>query len=486
MKFSLLVALFISLQISLFANSQAYSLATYYTFNLKFDKAKEQIAVCKKSSNYQIQAYYLENYIDFLTVLLAQSNEKFEVYSKNSEVLYEKIEDASDDNPFKLYALAHIKFQNTVSNFLFGNNLTAGWEIFRANKLLNENKKKFPDFFENNKLSSVFDIFFSAIPSEYKWVADGLGLNANLNRGFTNLKKYYTHYKADTLTQTEPTLIYALMLMQFGEDKMTAHTFLKNTKLIKINSLARYLYGRISAVNNKNDDILSVLKGYKQPSDEFQIPFFDFLLAKAKLNKLDLTAETEYSNFLKKYKGQNYLKLVYQRLSWISLFQNNTTKYTQYLTKTKSQGKQIVAEDKQAYAEVTKRKMPNKQILAARLYFDGAYYEKALAELAKCNLSSLSDYEKLEYNYRHGQIYFYQKNRALAIKFYTETIKLGSGKEYYYAPYSAVNLGVIYKQQGDIKNAEYYFKKALEINKGEMKDIIEVKAKNGLKSLKTK
>ncbi len=466
------------------ASEEAYSLASYYTFSLQFEQARKQIEICKKSKDFQIQALYLENYIDFITVVITQSPQKFKIYTENTENIYEKIEKLEDDSPYKLYAMSQIKFNSMVSNFLFGNNMTAGWDVFRSKKLLTENKKKFPNFLENSKLSGMFDIFFSAIPSEYKWVADGIGLNSNLTRGFSTLKKYQTHYNNDTLLNAESTILTALLLMQFTEDKNVAYDFLKKKTLIKTNSLAKYVYCRIAASNSKNDEIITLLQNFKQKSGELDVAFFDFLLAKAKLNKLDLTAETHYKEFLRTYSGKNYLKLVYQRLSWIALFQNNNEKYQQYLDKTKKEGVMLVVEDKQAYAEITNRKKVNKLLLSGRLYYDGAYYEKALAEINKCVYTSLDATDKLEFNYRKAQIYYKQKKLDLAINYFLDTIKLGSKTEYYYAPYSAINLALIYKEKGDLIKAEAYFKKALEINNGEQKSIIEIKAKNGLKSLK--
>jgi len=483
-RFLLLIALVFSL-LTAHATAEAYSLASYYTFSLQFEQARKQIEICKKSKAYEIQALYLENYIDFITVVITQSPQKFKIYTNNSEAIYTKIEDFDGESPFQLYAMAQIKFNNMVSNFLFGNNMSAGWDVFRSKKLLTENKKKYPNFVENNKLSAIFDIFFSAIPSEYKWVADGIGLNSNLTRGFSSLKKYQAQYDADTLLNAESTLITGLLLMQFGEDKNVAYNFLKKKNVVKTNSLAKYIYCRIAASNSKNDEIISVLQNFKQKAGELDVAFFDFLLAKAKLNKLDLTAEANYKDFLRTYTGKNYLKLVYQRLSWIALFQGNAEKYQQYLDKTKKEGVQLVVEDKQAYSEVTNRKKPNKLLLAGRLYYDGAYYEKALAEINKCVYTSLDANDKLEFNYRKGQIYYKQEKIDLAINYFLDTIKLGSTTQYYYAPYSALNLAFIYKEKGDTKKAEAYFKKALEINNGEQKSTIEIKAKNGLKSLKS-
>lgn len=478
--FFILILNFVFLEIE--ANPQNLKLANYYTFSLQFEKAQNQIQICKKNKKTNIQANYYENYIDFLNVLLTHDEQEFEKYIKKSHQKFSTIENLQKKSPHYLYSLAQIKFNNSISNFLFGNNFTAGWELYRSYKLFKENIEKYPNFIENKKFQAIYDIVFSSIPNDYKWVISTFGINANFERGLKGLESYSAYYKKDSLVNVESSLLYSLVLMQFSEDKEKAYNYLKKSGKIEKNSLVKYVYCLVAATNGKNEEVISCIENIKEQENERQIVFFDFLLAKAKLNKLDFSAEEQFRSFLKKYKGQNYLKTVYQRIAWVYLLQGNMEKYFLNIEKTKNKGQQILEEDKQAFSEVSKKKTPNPKLLAARLFFDGAYYKKSLKELEKCNYTKFKIAEKLEYKYRFARIYHKQNQLDKAIKFYKETIVIGSELKYYFAPYSALNIAQIYKKKGLNKKAIFYFKKALQINNGQYKSSIELKAKAGLAS----
>lgn len=465
------------------ANSEHLKLANYYTFNLQFEKARAEIEVCKRNKKTKIQANYFSNYIDFLSVLLSHDKNKYEAYLKKSAGIFETIENLDKNSPYYLYSLAQIKFNNSILDFLFGNKLSSAWELYRSYKLFIENSKKYPLFIDNNKFKSIYNILFSSIPEDYKWITTSLGINSNLPEGLNGLKKYSAYYQKDSLLSTEPNLINSLMQMQFSEDKMKAHQDLARLEKRRQNLLIKYIYCLSAAANGKNDEIISFLEDKKQINDTKKIVFFDYLLAKAKLNKLNFDAELYFIFFLKKYKGENYLKSVYQKIAWINLLKGNNKKYLIYTKKVKQEGQLILEEDKQSFSEISKEKKPKIELLSARLLFDGAYYSKSLEVLKKSNYLEFSLPEKLEYKYRLARIYHKQRKLNSAIKFYKEAILLGSGLEYYFAPYSALNIAQIYKENGFNKQAVFYYKKALSINKGEYKSSIELKAKLGLKSL---
>lgn len=458
-------------------------LANYYTFNLEFAKALEQIKICKENRQTEIQAYYYENYVDFLEVVLTHDKEKYENYTKKSEQIYSSLENLNLKSPHKLYVLSQIKFNNSVLNFLFGSNFSAAWDLFSSYKLHSENLNKFPTFSENTKQKAIFDIVFSSIPSEYKWIAANFGIKANLERGLLNLKTYSDSKQGDTLANIEPILIYSLALMHFSTTKMDSYDYLKKYSLNN-KPLLSYVYCLVAASNDKNDEIISFLETKIDGKVRNKIVFFDFLLAKAKLNKLDFNAEFLFEKFLKHYTGSNYLKVVYQRLAWVYLLKADTRQYLLTIKKAETKGQLILEQDKQASSEILEKEIPNTHLLAARLLFDGAYYNKALLELIKSNVKLLNIKQELEYYYRFARIYHKKNDTLRAIEFYKNAILLGSKLPYYFAPYSALNIAQIYVEDSNLKMANYYFEKALLINNGEYKSSIELKAKIGLENLK--
>lgn len=454
----------------------------YYVFNLQFDKAEILIEKYKKKQESKIRAYYYENYIDFIKVLFSQKASSFENYIEHADRIYDKVENLPKNSPQYLYTLAQIKFHNSVLNYLFGNNFSSAWEMYRSYKLVKENKKKYPYFLHNKKLSSVYNILFSTVPEDYKWLLTSFNISSDYEKGIKELKKYSLVLDKDTSTQVEAIVYYSLVSMHFSDNKTYTYKYLKQNSNYKKNTFLFYVYCLNAALSGKNEELLLNLNSFNQKKDEFNIPFFSYLKASTKLNNLDLTAKNNFLKFLKKYKGTNYLKTVYHKLSWIYLLEGNTEKYKYYNTKVKTLGTLVLEKDKQALKEAQKS-IPNRNLLAARLLFDGSNFKRAIEMLNKCEYKQLNLNNKIEYNYRKARIHHKLSNTEDAVTFYKKTIELGKNTDFYFAPYSALNLAEIHKSKKNTNKAASYYKLALRMNTGEYKNSIEIKAKTGLKSL---
>ena len=93
--------------------------------------------------------------------------------------------------------------------------------------------------------------------------------------------------------------------------------------------------------------------------------------------------------------------------------------------------------------------------------------------------------DEVEFNYRKARFYHKTNKIAMAIALYKVTVNAVSDEEWYFGPNSALQLGYIYKAQGDIESAAKYFNMAIEHKNHEYKYSIDNKAKSGLESLKT-
>jgi tetratricopeptide (TPR) repeat protein len=91
----------------------------------------------------------------------------------------------------------------------------------------------------------------------------------------------------------------------------------------------------------------------------------------------------------------------------------------------------------------------------------------------------------VEYNYRLGRIYHESGNSAKAIERYRQTIIQGKSEPYYFAAGAALQLGLLYENNGAFQKADSAFNLCLSINTSEYKTSLHQKAKAGLNRLKT-
>jgi tetratricopeptide (TPR) repeat protein len=185
------------------------------------------------------------------------------------------------------------------------------------------------------------------------------------------------------------------------------------------------------------------------------------------------------------FQGNSFIKSAYQRLAWISLIKADTNGYNNYLKRVQLFGNTSIDGDKQAEKEAQSKHIPNALLLKSRLLSDGGYYAKADNILSNLDNNHLkSDYEKLEYQYRISRNNHKWGKTNLAKTDYVKTILLGENQKWYFAANSALQLAIIYENEGNRDKAVQYYKKCLSMNYDEYRTSISQKAKAGLERVK--
>jgi len=260
---------------------------------------------------------------------------------------------------------------------------------------------------------------------------------------------------------------------------------LKYTTRMDNNSLLKsYIEGYIALRSGHSTEAINFLN--KRPdSNEYQpYPYLDYLMAIAKMNVSDNSANDYFNKFLQTNKGVNYIKDSYLHLAWDALLDGNTKRYTAFTQLVKTKGYTYNEKDKRALTEVTDPQY-NPDLLKARLWFDGGLYTKALALLKEQNADKYTTmHDKAEYHYRLGRIYDAMQQDSNALSSYQLAINLGKGTSYYFAPMSALRSGNIYEQHRDTNRAVTYYNMAIGFKNHQQENSIEQKAKEGLKRIK--
>ena len=113
---------------------------------LRFIQAGNRIAAEKKANPANQVPYIIENYIDFLKVLIGEEEKDFIRLKNNKEARLQKLAAEGNESPWYLYSQSMIYLQTGVARIKFGEYVNAVLDINRAYRLLMDNQRKFHDF----------------------------------------------------------------------------------------------------------------------------------------------------------------------------------------------------------------------------------------------------------------------------------------------------------------------------------------------------
>nr|WP_199158127.1 tetratricopeptide repeat protein [Pedobacter sp. ASV2] len=476
--------------LSLFANFDfnANCLNAYKSiFELKLGNAKAYISTEKKLRPNNAIIPLLENYVDYFTLLTSENKADFDRLKGNKSARLDKISDDDKQSPYYLYAQAEINLQWALIRGRYGEYFNAAMEIKRANNLLQENAKKFPDFHLNLKGLGLINAVLGNLPDgALKSTLSTFGIRGNLQSGLSMFEKL-----ADNLPKSsyepfyeEVVFYYAYVLTDVAHSPSAYAKTMKYTERIADTSLLKsYLQSYVCIKNGHNDEAINILKSRPEGGVYQPFPYLEYLEGVAHLNKLDLTASAYFNKFLQTNKGVNYIKDANLHLAWIALLKGDKTGYTIYASKAAKSGYTYNEKDKQALNEAA-APVPNTDLLKARLLFDGGYLTKSQQILESSKATDYdSDKDKTEYNYRLGRVYDDLGKDDQALFAYQAAVNQGKNLKYYFAANAALQMGKIYEKKKNPAKAKEAYNTAISMKNHEYESSIESQAKAGLKRI---
>jgi tetratricopeptide (TPR) repeat protein len=269
-----------------------------------------------------------------------------------------------------------------------------------------------------------------------------------------------------------------------------AYTFLENDKTFNTwdiapgyqnSPLLLYLQARIYRERGENEALITLLES-RPKKNRYPFYYLDFMLGKAKLNRLDPDADAPFLTFLSKYKGQNYLKAAHRYLAWHYHLRGSAKQRDYHIEMTLTRGKKMNGADQQALIDVAKPF--NIALLRAQLYFDGGYLRKAQKELTSGAESYKTDSQRIEFHYRMGRIYQHMEEYLQAISSYNNVFVYEESANTFEAANAALQMGVIYEKLEKNAEAKAAYQKAIGYSGFPFQDGIHQKAKAGLARVK--
>jgi tetratricopeptide (TPR) repeat protein len=469
-----------------FEESQGIKEAYHLIIDLKLDEARIAVNELKTTEPDNLLRILLENYIDFFTVFINEEESQFNQLEKNKRKRLDYIEKYGDRNsPYYLYTQAEIDLQWSLVRAKFDQLFKAATEAYQAYKLLSANQEKHPHFIANKKSLSAIHVLVESIPKIARRV---FRIKGSIAQGTKEIQEVMDYSKNnDFLYKEEATAVYTYILYYQNNRKEEAWNYLSQSDLKPEESpLVAFLMATFASKVGENEYAIKVLEDRPKGPDYSDFQYLDFMLGKAKLNRLDKDADVYFEKFIEEFRGQHYIKEAYQKLGWYNLAveNNNVPRYKSYMQQVQKYGQTLIDGDKQAEKEANSRKIPHAVLLKSRLLYDGGYYERAYNVMIKNStyFNNNSTYN-LEFNYRLGRITQSLGNSYDAINYYNQVINSGSKSKEYFACNSALQLGLIFEQQKNYKQAKRYFKMCLDMSPSDYKNSLHQKATSGLKRM---
>ncbi len=429
---------------------------------------------------------WLDDFREFMEVYLLETETSFAKYISNNARRTKALKKHAYDNAFYRYALTENYLHLAFVQFLSEEYVSGFWNMRKAFSIAEENQKLHPDFLPNLKNMALVQALGGMLPAKYHWLISFLGISPNLEAGLASLRKISGNNALENFTQNEALLIYGTLLFYTGNDKEAAIDFFKSKKFPQPDNLT----GIIACANlmlhgNHNADGMILLQNIPKDSSYISVPYTEYLLGLGLLQQLDKKAKTHFSNYIIQTTSKHLLKSAFHKIAWSHLVNNNEEGYEHYMQKVSLAGKILREADKQAQREYEQKQMPHKELLKARLLFDGGYYlraENMLNALQENNFHQEKD--KVEWIYRKARLSEKTGNEAEAEKLYKATIDTGISLPYYFAANAALHLGYLYEKQNKINEAIDAYEKCISLKNHEYAASMEQKAKVALERLR--
>ncbi len=460
--------------------------------SLKFKAAKTKLDSEKKVNPGNDISVFLENYIDFFTLIIGEDQNDYTSLQKNKDLRLRQLEKGDSQSPWFLYSQAEVNLQWAFVHVKFGEYLSAVGEINKAYKLLEDNQHKHPGFLPNMKSMGLLHAIIGTVPDNYKWAVNIMGIEGTISQGVKELNIVVAQSQTNSeynYLLTESLFLLSFVELNLSKDKDNIEKLYTILKYLPgYNPLLTFAKASIAIKTSRNNDAISFLEKRPESAEEYSFYYLDLLTGEAKLNRLDMDADVYIKKYIDNFKGKSYVKTAYQKLGWFSLLVGDYDGYRKNMGLVLSKGNDIADEDKQAQKEAENGEAPNLKLLKARLLFDGGYYLQAMTMLVKDGNAKdfTTEKDQLEFTYRLGRIYHSWGKPNDAIPYYEMTIEKGAKSTYYFAANASLNLGLIYEVKKDFKKARKYFELCPSFKNKEYRNSIGQKAKAGLNRIEGK
>ncbi len=456
---------------------------------LRLTNARKILDTARKSNPANGLLIYLDNYADTFYLLISEDRAAYQNLSPLQDARISQLASLPGDSPYQRFLQAEIRLHWAFVKLKFGSEISACWDIIRAYRLLEENKKKYPAFAPTLKSLGLLHVLIGSVPEKYTWVTRVLGLKGDIGLGLRELREARQQAPAFRFeTELIDLLIHAYTL---GLSDRQSHHLLTLPEANPDHLLAHFFAASILMKQARAEEALAIL--HKAPEGAAYLPFpiLDYLEGEILLQKGEYTAAFgQFQKFLDNTRGVNFIRDSYFKQFLAKWLSGRTAEAEQALSRIDSKATGVVEADKYAirFAGLYRSgQVPeeSKILFKARYACDGGFFRQAASLLENHSEQSFTRIaSKAEFNYRKARILQQTKSSPQAVDYFRRAIALSEPAGLYFGAAAALQLGYIYRQEGNNAQAASYFRKAMSFKKHEYKNSIDNKALAALTAMK--
>lgn len=450
---------------------------------LRYDDLQEILKKERKLDPQNRTSDYLEAAALCIRIFFAENEAWFNQNAARLDYLFGRIEDLSDDEPYKRVFLAEMSLARSGVYGKFKHNIKAGWGFYKAYNLLEENLQQHPQFLPTLIPFGILQTAVGTLPDDYKSVASLFGFDGDIDEGLKMIRKAYYYSVADPALSFHRDyfgFVYAYANYELKtNERVSLHTLSMN---VEGSSIFRYLEAQMKLQAGEADQALRLMQSRPQGKGYLDFPYFEYYTGKLALMVNPELAQKHLEDFLKQTRDKEHLKSAYRYLAWYHLLNGNKPDAESYRQKILNEVETLTGSDKQAMAEAERGF--NVWLIKARLNFDAGRYTQVVEDLNRANLYKYckEDWERQEF--------FYRKGRALqelglidqAIPVFMEALNYPEVVTFSLAN-STLQLALLFEEKGNIRKSESYFNAALKLKSYPFHEGVQQKAKAGLQRL---
>ena len=441
-------------------------------------KHAQNILDANSGSIPQLDKLVLLDKIELIDILINEDKQSFNKAKENRSKRLSVINRYHDKNEAN-WAYAELYLNWALLRMRFNEYIMAAWEFNKAKKCIEKIDSNSKAFIKAQKAAGLLHSIIGVIPEQYKWISESLGFKGNIKQGLKELNAFFQYMPKNSFFYSEGKITLSIIHSYLNEDIPKGIRILESLP----HSLLTDYYKLILFNRSRNSDKFKYhLKKLNKNSASLKIPYMHFLNGLDHLYRFDTSGISYFQKYIETFKGNSYKAEAFQKMSWISLANNDTSAYHKYIYLAKNSDESQT--DVDLNAKHVSLEIPDITLLKSRILFDGGFYNISLDLIKDKSTNEFKSlHDKTELVYRAARNFHKLGELKKAITYYKHTISYGKGLPDYFKGSAAYNMGNIYENQNEPEKAKQAYKQCLSFKNYPYKRSFDIKAKAGLQRL---
>jgi hypothetical protein len=407
---------------------------------------------------------FLEHYAEFIEIIITEDEKIYEKLINGYEDRMDKMDALDDGSPDNSWLQAEMLFHTGMAQVRFGTRISGVSKLLGAYRKIKDHRERYPQFWQNQKLTGAFNIILDFIPPFMRWATDMFGFTGNAELGLYQLE-HYGEYAGEVPGLAEEAVIFNYLGYKLSWKEEAGFEFVGSQyETMSDITLIKYLYANSASFTYRNDLAIKLLDEIIEADLQTEFYSLNYLKGRCKLNHLDEDASIYLEKYLNDFPGSDYKKDVCNRLSFIYLLHGYEQKYREFREKIPMIGSDLRDRDQEAMLEYKSGIEPHVGLLKARLLCDGGYFEEAGAVMKSIDPVLLTEEVfLLEFHYRLGRILQLSGHPDEAVPELTKTFNDGKSAPFTYATRAALYLAKICEDKKDYAAANTWYEKCIKV-----------------------